>query len=168
MVFTLAIALADVGFQTTGFDIDEERIARLKSGDSYIHEKGLDEIFKRELNQNFIPSTELADDGDVYIISVGTPVYKVPGIASPQLSPDALISAAEMVGKKLSRGNLVILRSTVPVGTTKNLVLPILEKAIRIKRRNRFPSFICSGKNSGRESRKRVTGVASVNWRIEY
>ncbi len=126
--FTLALALADVGFKITGVDINEDRINALKKGDSYIHEKGLDEIFERELNNNFTPSTTLPNEGDVYIISVGTPVYKSLEHDLPQLSLDALQSVATTVGKQLKPGNLVVLRSTVPVGTTRTIVLPILEE----------------------------------------
>lgn len=126
--FTLALVLADRGFRTTGFDIDQNRIQALKKGDSYIHERGLDELFQRQLNKNFLPTAEFPEDGDVFIISVGTPVYLEPGREIPHPHLDALQKAAEAVGKKLQRGNLVILRSTVPVGTTRELVLPILEK----------------------------------------
>ncbi|MCB0641233.1 MAG: nucleotide sugar dehydrogenase [Phaeodactylibacter sp.] len=131
--FTLALVLADRGFQTTGFEIDESRVDALKKGHSYIHERGLDELFKRQLNKNFLPSAELPDDGDVFIISVGTPVNKKEGEPLPTPELGFLKSAAEMVGKKLKSGNLVILRSTVPVGTTREVVLPVLEKASGLK-----------------------------------
>ena len=127
--FTLALVLADRGFRTTGFDIDEKRINKLNEGESYVHERGLDELFKRQLKKNFFASSEFPEDGDVYIISVGTPVRKA-SAEEPYPLPDltALQKAAASVGQRLKRGNLVILRSTVPVGTTREVVLPILEK----------------------------------------
>lgn len=131
--FTLALVLADRGFQTTGFDIDEQKIKSLNEGKSYIHERGLDELFSRQLNKNFLPSGELPEDGDVYIISVGTPVVQLEGMEMPGPRLDYLKSASRMVGEKLKRGNLVILRSTVPVGTTREVVLPMLEEASGLK-----------------------------------
>jgi nucleotide sugar dehydrogenase len=131
--FTLSLVLADRGFYTTGVDIDEEKINALRSGKSYIHEKGLDELFKRQLNKNFIPSTEIPEDGDVYIISVGTPVGQIEDGKMPKPNLSALQSVAASIGKKLTRGNLVILRSTVPIGTTRDVVLPLLEKESGLK-----------------------------------
>lgn len=127
--FTLALVLADRGFQTTGFEIDVNRVKRLEKGESYIHERGLDELFKRQLNKNFFPSATLPEDGDVYIISVGTPVARQNGDELPTPNLNALKAAARMVGEKLQAGNLVVLRSTVPVGTTREVVLPVLEQA---------------------------------------
>ena len=131
--FTLALVMADRGFQTTGFDIDQSRIDALNKGNSYIHERGLDDLFKRQLHKNFHPSTEFPEDGDVFIISVGTPVQPQNGETIPTPNLNALRSAANAVGKKLKRGNLVVLRSTVPVGTTREIVLPILEEASGLK-----------------------------------
>lgn len=126
--FTLALVLADRNFRTTGFDIDMDKIVALKAGVSYIHERGLDELFKRQLHKNFLPESELPDDGDVFIISVGTPVVATNFGEMPSPDLKALEGASKAVGKKLRRGNLVILRSTVPVGTTRKVVLPILEQ----------------------------------------
>ena len=126
--FTLALVLADRSFRTTGFDISEEKINALKSGDSYIHERGLTELFERQLFRNFHPSLQLPDDGDVFIVSVGTPVVMKDGDTKPTPDLTYLEAASRMIGRKLRRGNLVILRSTVPVGTTRNTVLRILEE----------------------------------------
>lgn len=131
--FTLALVLADRGFQTTGVEIDELRVEMLRKGESYVHERGIDELFERQLNKNFYPTTLFPEDGDVYIIAVGTPVVRPNRTATPAPNLDILQSAAKAVGKKLQPGNLVILRSTVPVGTTREVVLPILERASGLK-----------------------------------
>ena len=131
--FTLALVLADRGFRTTGFDIDERRIAALDQGASYIHERGLDELFKRQLHKNFRPSSEFPSDGDVFIISVGTPVQKTATSNRPAPDLTALRLASEAVGRRLQRGNLVVLRSTVPVGTTREFVLPMMKKVSGLK-----------------------------------
>jgi nucleotide sugar dehydrogenase len=124
---TMAVILADVGFLVTGVDLDESRIASLTQGKSYIHELGLEELVKEQVGKNFRVSTLIPEDGDVYIISVGTPVVEFPSKRKEPIL-DYLKQAAVTIGKRLRRGNLVILRSTVPIGTCRELVLPILEK----------------------------------------
>ena len=65
---------------------------------------------------------------DIYIITVGTPILK------PSLEPDLnYVGRATKGIKVLKKGDMVILRSTVPVGTTREKVLPILEKGNNLK-----------------------------------
>jgi UDP-N-acetyl-D-mannosaminuronic acid dehydrogenase len=126
--FTLATVLADQGFQTTGFDVDQRKVDAIGRGETYIHERGLDEIFQRQAGQNLRATTEIPEDGDVYIISVGTPVGKRADNHLPGPNLNALKASSASVGAVLRPGNLVVLRSTVPVGATREIVLPILEK----------------------------------------
>lgn len=123
---TLALELAREGFRVTGVDADADRVAQLGRGESYVHEVGLPELLREQLGKTFFAQTALPDDGDVFIISVGTPVSDEKSGHKPLLG--YLTSASEQVGARLRRGGLVILRSTVPVGTTRDVVLPILEK----------------------------------------
>lgn len=125
--FTLALVLAEQGFFVTGYDVQSDLITRLQKGCSHVHERGLDAIFRRQLNKNFFPSMDMPADGEVYIIAVGTPVQdKGSGVLQPDLT--SLRKAAEMVGQRLRPGDLVVLRSTVPVGSTREVVLPVLEE----------------------------------------
>ena len=64
------------GFLVTGVDIDENKINQLKNNKSYIHEVDLEELMSKQLNKDLNVTTSIPDDGDVYIISVGTPVEK--------------------------------------------------------------------------------------------
>jgi nucleotide sugar dehydrogenase len=124
---TMAVVMADAGFLVTGVDVDQSRIETLNQGKSYIHELGLEELVKEQVGKNFRVSAMMPDDGDVFIISVGTPVVEFPNKRKEPIL-DYLKQAAETIGSRLKRGNLVILRSTVPIGTCRELVLPILEK----------------------------------------
>ncbi|MEE2904392.1 MAG: nucleotide sugar dehydrogenase [Myxococcota bacterium] len=130
---TLALELSREGFRVTGVDVSQDRIAKLKNNESYVHEIGLPELLRDQLNRNFFPTTQMPEDGDVFIVSVGTPVLQESesGIPKPQLSQ--ITSAATMVGKSLKPGSLVILRSTVPVGCTRDIVIPILEQTSELK-----------------------------------
>jgi UDP-N-acetyl-D-mannosaminuronic acid dehydrogenase len=128
---TLALALAEEGFLVTGVDIDAERVALLNSGHSYVHEVGLPELLHRHYGRNFRASIEMPDDGDVYVISVGTPVT-VNGDARAVVM-DHLHSALDWVASRLKSGNLVILRSTVPVGTCSGVAIPRLEEGTGLR-----------------------------------
>lgn len=124
---TLAAVMADAGFMVTGVEADFNKVNLLKKGNCYIHEVGLTELIKKQIHKNLFVQSEVPEDGDVYIISVGTPVeHDFNGTKRPIMQ--YLNSACENIGKKLKRGNLVILRSTVPIGTCRNVVKKKLEE----------------------------------------
>ena len=125
---TLALVLAEEGFRVTGVDVDAQKVERLGRGESHVHELGLPELLREQLRSNFAVSTSMPDDGDVYVVAVGTPV-KLMGREVPEPDLEMLRRAAEMVGQHLRPGSLVILRSTVPIGSTRRVVLPVLEAA---------------------------------------
>jgi UDP-N-acetyl-D-mannosaminuronic acid dehydrogenase len=129
---TMAVVMADAGFMVTGVEVDDFRFNSLISAESYIHEVGLPELLKEQLNKNLFISKEIPDDGDVFIISVGTPVKENEfGVKIPLMN--YLEDSAHKISKVLNRGNLVILRSTVPIGTCRDTVKPILEKGSGLK-----------------------------------
>lgn len=128
---TMGLALADKGFKVTGIDTDESRLNMLRSGKSYVHEIGLPELLRENINKNFFVSSDLPEDGDVYIISVGTPITKKNGKKEPDLT--FLESALDTISKKLNTGDLIILRSTVPIGTSRNYVMKVLEEKTDLK-----------------------------------
>jgi len=128
---TLSVVLADVGFEVKGFDINAQKIKTLSEGRIDFFEKGVESllnIYLKEGNLNFTSSLD-NDDSGIYIICVGTPVEDK--TKEPIL--DDIEKAAYDVGKSLKKNNLVILRSTVTVGTTRNIVLPILENQSELK-----------------------------------
>jgi len=119
---TLAVVMADSGFNIIGVEVDLDKLNLLKAGRSYIHEHGLNKILNENLNKNLNFQSEIPNS-DVFIISVGTPISNN---NEPNLS--YLKKSCEEVGAKLKQGNLVILRSTVPVGVTRKIAKTILEK----------------------------------------
>lgn len=128
---TLALVLADQGYLVTGVDQDEARVASLCAGESYIHEIGLPELLREHINRNLRVGVTIPDSADVFIIAVGTPVES--NGEKPVPSMRYLIEATHAISKRLRRGNLVILRSTIPVGTCRNVVKEILERESGLK-----------------------------------
>ena len=116
----LAVALSGK-FPTIGFDINSDRVADLLLG----IDKTLEVDSSDLLNANISFSNNIADldSATTYIVTVPTPVDSA---NRPDFTP--LISASELVGKSLSKGDLVIYESTVYPGATEEVCVPILEK----------------------------------------
>jgi nucleotide sugar dehydrogenase len=91
----------------------------------------LEELIGEQIGKNLFVSNEIPEDGDVYIISVGTPVIYENGKKKPILT--YLDDACNKIGTKIRRGNLIILRSTVPIGTCRNFVKEKLEEVSGLK-----------------------------------
>ena len=125
---TMALVMADAGYRVTGVEQDISKVQLLLDEKSYIHELGLESLLRTQLLKRFFPVTEMPDDGDVFIISVGTPVIEASnGRKLPTL--EFLEDACKKIGTKLKTGNLIVLRSTVPIGTCRNFVSKKLEEA---------------------------------------
>lgn len=125
---TLAAVLADVGYTVYGSDIDENVLRFLKEGKSHILEKNLSTLIRKHLNKSLFvskPHELKTNQINAHIVCVHTPVDKV--TKKPDL--EAVKSAFIEIRDILKGGQLVILRSTVPVETTRNFVKPILEES---------------------------------------
>lgn len=122
---TLAVSLANNGHMVTGIDIDPNLVKNLNDGLSHIHERGLTEMLRVVQRKGNFEVRETLDQHrrGIYIIAVGTPL-------DAEGKPDfmALKSVAKTIGGRLKHGEQIMLRSTVPAGTTRGLVLPILEE----------------------------------------
>jgi nucleotide sugar dehydrogenase len=135
---TLSLVLSEEGFFVTGVDSDKSKVDKLRNKKSYVYEKGISKILNDQLGKNFIPTTEIPNEGDVYIISVGTPVTNNKNRKSPKPILGYIKEISIQVGKKLTPGNLVILRSTVPIGLSRDFIIPLLEKHSQLKCGNDF------------------------------
>jgi UDP-N-acetyl-D-mannosaminuronic acid dehydrogenase len=121
---TLAIVLAELGYRVTGIEHNPAIRDALLEGNPHFHEPGLKTALSGLLNKSLFVEDEAPHDGDIFVISVGTPL-------DSELRPNLehVSSAAREVGARLKESSLVILRSTVPVGTTREVVVPLLEEA---------------------------------------
>jgi UDP-N-acetyl-D-glucosamine dehydrogenase len=121
----LAATFAQVGKSVVLVDIDEERVATLNRGESYIEDvpsKMLAELVEAGLVGATTDHDELRD-ADAILIALPTPL-------SRQREPDLsiLVSATAEIGKRLRPGHLVVLESTTYPGTTREQLLPVLER----------------------------------------
>jgi UDP-N-acetyl-D-mannosaminuronic acid dehydrogenase len=126
---TLAVTLADLGFTVRGYDTNPAVVKSTKRGEPHFFEKGLHKMLKDHLDKNFtvVNGFEGKHGCDVYFIAVGTPIKK------GDVDLVYIKAVAEYLSKVIKSGDLVILRSTVPLGTTRDVVIPILEKGSKLK-----------------------------------
>lgn len=126
---TLAVTLADIGFQVVGIEIRDEVLDGLVEGNAHFYEPGLNERLQRViLSSHFSFSREIPVDwtGSVFIITVGTPLG-----SNGRSRLDMIENVSAEVGHHLKDGDLVVMRSTVKLGTTRKVVEPILTETGR-------------------------------------
>ena len=122
----LAIVFAEEDFNVIGFDISSIVCNNLNKGISHIKDIENNTLLNVVHNNKFEATTDFnrLAECDVIYICVPTPLNK---IKDPDLS--YVVIAAEAIGKVLRKGQLIILESTTYPGTTREVVLPILENS---------------------------------------
>src|SRR5579872_2394331 len=107
---------AESGNDVTCVDVDEAKIELLRAGKVPIYEPGLEELIKRNVEEERLKFTTSLDEAVkrslLVFICVGTPP-KADG--SPDLK--YVIAAAEQIGRAMDGYRVVVMKSTVPVGT---------------------------------------------------
>ncbi|HKW78750.1 MAG TPA: nucleotide sugar dehydrogenase [Candidatus Limnocylindria bacterium] len=117
-----ASMLASRGHDVYGVDTNERTLKELAEGRTDIREAELDTLVRAAVASGRLRSGSVPKPADIFIIAVGTPVRSD---HAPDL--DAVTKATRSVAGVLKKGDLVILESTVPPGTTAGLVREILE-----------------------------------------
>jgi len=117
---TTGVALAYLGHEVVGVDKDPNKLELLQSGKSPIHEPGLEELMNQSWpNLKFTNDTPAAvADADLIMIAVGTP-QKENGEANTFFVEEAAREAAQ--GFKPHRTYTVVVKSTVPIGTSRRV-----------------------------------------------
>jgi UDP-N-acetyl-D-glucosamine dehydrogenase len=121
----LAVEFAHRGFQATGFEVDTGKVEAINSGRSYIGDVSsstVRELVEADRLKATIEFDHLSDC-DAIIICVPTPLRKT---KEPDVS--YILAAAEQIGRRLRRGQLIILESTTYPGTTDEVLLPMFEE----------------------------------------
>jgi UDP-N-acetyl-D-mannosaminuronic acid dehydrogenase len=111
-----AALLANSGYKVHGVDIVQETVDTINHGKIHIVEPDLDTFVKAAVNSGNLKADIKPTFADVFIISVPTPFYEgyIPNI-------DYVIDATKSIAPYLKEGNMVILESTSPVGTTEKI-----------------------------------------------
>ncbi len=116
----VAACLAENGNHVIAVDIDEDKIERLRRGEMPIYEPGLAELVARNVAEERLSFTTDFDDAirrsKLLFIAVGTP----PG-EDGSADMRHVLSVAEGIGREMDEYKIVVLKSTVPVGTNRRV-----------------------------------------------
>ncbi len=127
---TLATTLAEAGFDVLGVDVVQEVVDTLNRKKCYFFEPGLNELVERFGGKNLQFSSSIPDKScNYYIICVGTPIDKK--TRKPKL--EYIRNATHSILSYIKKGDTVILRSTVPMGVSRNVVMKIIKGATGLK-----------------------------------
>ncbi len=121
----LAVTFAEADFRVTGFDTDAAKVESLQGGDSYIASVDAARVSNLRNRENFHPTADLTRLGepDALIICVPTPLGE-------DRQPDLryVLDTVRAIAQTLRSGQLIVLESTTYPGTTREVVLPVLEE----------------------------------------
>lgn len=125
-----AACLARDGFEVVGVDVNPAKVRTLQSGRSPILEPGLTELVKAGTESGRLRATEKLDressEADLFMISVGTPSARN-GAADLTYLLRALSQVGEAI-RGTEKFQVVCVRSTVPPGTLRKQVVPLLKE----------------------------------------
>jgi UDP-N-acetyl-D-glucosamine dehydrogenase len=145
----LAIEFAAKGYRTTGFDLNKSIVAALKAGTSHIKDVPNEAVRDAVDSGRLTASQDL--DGlavcDVVVICVPTPLNKM---KDPDLS--YVLTATWSIRETLRPGQLIVLESTTFPGTTREVVLPVLEESGLAVGRDIFVCFSPERVDPGNET----------------
>jgi nucleotide sugar dehydrogenase len=122
---TLAVTMANAGFRVFGIEIRQDVVNQLSEGKPTFHEPGLAEHLRNAIQSGALsvhPAVPAACDANVFIVTVGTPLG-----ADGRARMDMIGHVAHEVAAAMRLGALVIMRSTVRLGTTRSVVAPVLD-----------------------------------------
>jgi UDPglucose 6-dehydrogenase len=121
--------LADRGHHVVCVDLDPAKVALIQNATAPIHEAGLPELLARTCGTNLFATTDLRTavlESDLTLIAVGTPY------SGERIDLTQIRSAASAIGSALrdkTGYHVVVVKSTVVPGTTRTVVVPLLEEA---------------------------------------
>jgi len=125
---TLSIASALKGIKVYGLEANEVTKKSIREGKAHFYEPGINNYLENTLNKNFyvVDDFDKKEELDAIIITVGTPLL------SDNITPnfEYIKKALGSIGKNVGKNTVIILRSTVAVGTTRQIVMPYLKEIL--------------------------------------
>ncbi|WP_434797415.1 nucleotide sugar dehydrogenase [Terrisporobacter vanillatitrophus] len=112
------------GHKVVGVDTNKEVIEKLNDGKIMIEEYNLEQLTNYAVKEGKLVGSAIPREADVFIIAVPTPIEE-----DKSADMKYVISATKSILKYLKVGNVVVLESTSPVGTTEEVIKPIIEES---------------------------------------
>ena len=118
---THAVCMADLGYQVLAIDVDTEKLAKAAAGQAPFFEPGLEPLLGKNIDSGRLRFTtsfaEIGAFGDVHFLCVGTPEGE-----SGQADLSFVYAAADALAPYLTSECLIVGKSTVPVGTARQVM----------------------------------------------
>lgn len=125
-----AALLASEGYKVLGTDINQSAVNTINQGNIHIVEPDLDAFVRSAVTAGRLKASTLPQAGDVYMICVPTPFHE--GGVIPQPNIDYVLAATRSIAPFVKPGDLVILESTSPVGTTELMEAVLREAGVKV------------------------------------
>jgi len=123
-----AALLASSGYKVNGMDVNNDVVSIINEGKIHIVEPDLDKYVKSAVSSNMLQAFIEVQPADIYIICVPTPFNDTSEIPSPNI--DYVKDAALNISVHVKKGDIIILESTSPVGTTEMIETTLKEIGI--------------------------------------
>ncbi len=129
-----ASTFATHGLDVIGVDVNPYVVETLRNGGLHLHEPGLRTLVEAAFKSGHLRVSESPEEADAFIIAVPTPFFEdrlgeYQGRTYKRADLGAVKAASQAIVPYLRKGNLVVLESTSPPGTTEKVVAPILERS---------------------------------------
>lgn len=115
-----AALLASNGYQVVGVDLNRYAVDTINRGQIHIVEPDLDAFVRSAVAAGKLQAYTEPQVADIYMICVPTPFHEGEGVPQPNI--DYVLAATRGIASFVKSGDLVILESTSPVGTTEKMV----------------------------------------------
>jgi UDP-N-acetyl-D-mannosaminuronic acid dehydrogenase len=127
-----ASLLANRGYEVIGVDVNKNAVEIINQGKIHIVEPDLDTFVQSAVQSGRLRAYLEPKEADIFMICVPTPFYEDRDIPTPNL--DFVVSATEAIAPYIKEGNIVILESTSPVGSTELVTKTLKESGVDIEK----------------------------------
>lgn len=124
MGLPMAALLAKVGHTVVGVDINPDTVDSVNAGQCPFSEPGMAELVQTAHTSGRLRAVLQPEPSDIFMLSLPTPVDHT----THEADMGAVLAGARSIAAVLKAGDLVVLESTSPVGTTEDLVKPLIEQ----------------------------------------
>lgn len=125
-----AALLASNGFNVVGVDLNAHAVETINQGRIHIVEPDLDAFVRSSVSAGRLIAYAKPQAADIYMICVPTPFHEGEGI--PQPNVDYVLAATRSIAEFVKPGDLVILESTSPVGTTQQMASVLAQAGVDV------------------------------------
>ena len=125
-----AALLANKGFEVNGMDICADTVETINLGKIHIVEPDLEAFVRSSVADGSLRASTEIQPADVYMICVPTPVHDQSDVPQPII--DHVLAAANTIAPLVTNGDMVILESTSPVGTTEQIQSVLFEAGVDV------------------------------------